>query len=175
MISARKNKEVSLVTIIEKLTLEVNNMKKEISDLKEIVNIQTDIIENLVNNISNNDTLGASFSQRRALLDESARGDNTRTSFSITDLFSKDSPRASSTCEGSPRADSSTKNTPSKVIAPLEQHELASNSSKNSVHVELRKNTNKQSQKYPVRQKGYLKSTHSSRKDSKNISNKRIY
>jgi len=146
MISARKNKEVSLVTIIEKLTLEVNNMKKEISDLKEIVNIQTDIIENLVNNNSNKDTIG--------------------TAFSLTDLFTKDSPRA----------DSSTKNTPSKVNAPVEQDELVSNSTKSSSHLELRKNTNKQSQKYPVRQKGYLKSTHSSRKDSKKIiSNKRIY
>lgn len=136
MISARKNKEVSLVTIIEKLTLEVNNMKKEISDLKEIVNIQTDIIENLVNNNSNKDTNGESFSL----------------------------------------TDSSTKNTPSKVNAPLEQHELVSNSRKSSADIELRKNTNKQSQKYPVRQKGYLKSTHSSRKDSKKIiSNKRIY
>lgn len=156
MISARKNKEVSLVTIIEKLTLEVNNMKKEISDLKEIVNIQTDIIENLVNNNSTKDTAGEIFS--------------------ITDLFSKDSPRASSTCEGSPRADSSTKNTPSKVNAPLDQHEPVSNSTKSSSHVKLRKNTNKQSQKYPIREKGYLKSTHSSRKDSKKIiSNKRIY
>lgn len=146
MISARKNKEVSLVTIIEKLTLEVNNMKKEISDLKEIVNIQTDIIENLVNNNCNKDT--------------------SESIFSITDLITKDSPRA----------DSSIKNTPSKVNAPLEQHELASNSTKSSSHVELRKNTNKQSQKYPIRQKGYLKSTHSSRKDSKKIiSNKRIY
>ena len=150
MISARKNKEVSLVTIIEKLTLEVNNMKKEISDLKEIVNIQTDIIENLVNNNSN----------------ESDCVRRIGASFSLTDLFTKDSPRA----------DSSTKNTPSKVNAPVEQDELVSNSTKSSSHLELTKNTNKQSQKYPVRQKGYLKSTHSSRKDSKKpISNKRIY